>query len=230
VVSRRLKTAGNNALFFSFSFLSHAESRFIKGLRRFKCAEKILLRLCRPEPLGLQRRDAFSEANDLNGANFCISLLDISRTQSSAVPRTRKRWGQPSRKIITDSDFSEAFIHALFGPQATLLPLSARGRRTPRVEKVGATPTRISSAPRAGADRMERQKNLQFDKLLLDSHHALVFTHEWFTTIRIASSSWLWGQPTNADCEEIAAIPGGITCAFTPRIGSRHYCRQSRGA
>jgi hypothetical protein len=35
-VSQRLRNARNNALFFSFTFLSHAETRAIKGLRRLR--------------------------------------------------------------------------------------------------------------------------------------------------------------------------------------------------
>jgi hypothetical protein len=54
-VFQRLRNARNNALFFSFTFLSHAETRFIRGLRRFTLGNLF----CSPLPPGDGTQNAY---------------------------------------------------------------------------------------------------------------------------------------------------------------------------
>ena len=85
------------------------------------------------------------------------------------------------------------------------------------LDATGAWSAVLSVRVSVRAHEVRAQKNLQFDEVLLDSRHALVFTHGSFTTIRIAFSQGFCEQPTNVAREESRACLGASHSAHLRR-------------
>jgi hypothetical protein len=119
---------------------------------------------------------------------------------------------------LPSSDPSAAIAEGLRGmmingrcAQIAVVPRGRCGSEETRSRQLAAGRPCIPRGSQVRADEVRAQKNLQFDEMLLDSRHALVFTHGSFTTIRIAFSQGFWGRPTNVAREKSRAYSGAIT-------------------
>jgi hypothetical protein len=126
----------------------------------------------------------------------------------SATGALRRLRPSPARNLRS---FRTARRTGQCDPRATFDFEKGCGSEETRSRQLAAGRPCIPPGSQAGQTKRERKKNLQFDEMLLDSRHALVFTHGSFTTIRIAFSQGFWGRPTNVAREGPRAYSGAIT-------------------